>query len=350
MAQAISIHSFCDVRVRAREFILLVIGITIGILISIPSHHYTKLLPKASPEHSPTPPPPVPSNPPNVYNTQILKTCPSTANLSRGITRIHCLHAPRSDNNCTNSYTSWTSDLEDPRDRIQAKYHRLIRLLFKYPLSIDILDIGTNIGVVTFGSLAINRGHHVMAVEPVQIRVADVCRTAQLNGWFNSPHFSLVRAALSDRVGMNTIDVPVKTYDNASIASNKTYVSKENVVFLDGDGLLEETGFTPRMIRVRANGYELFALKGLKKYMRDRKRGHLVVIVELEHENMQRAGADPKEFFELMVEELGYVAYCRPRFDVGLTGYTSVRRGIKLSKNNFPPKEKKCKESYYVKE
>lgn len=71
--------------------------------------------------------------------SKLVTSYPSMAALPSGTTKRHCLHLPTAERKCKSAYTSWTSDSNDQRDRIQPRYYINVRLLFIYYFSMAIV-------------------------------------------------------------------------------------------------------------------------------------------------------------------------------------------------------------------
>ena len=233
------------------------------------------------------------------------------------------------------------------------RVHEADNLISKYPIPIDVLDIGANTGQVTFSVLLQEKRHRVLAVEPVQRNLNRLCRIAQLNSWLNSPSLTLVHAAASDHVANQTIFVPNGREDNAALSTNAATLNvrrskgEEDIFLLDGDGLLRETGFRPKFIKIDTQGHELFVLRGLKRYLKNAGRGEVLVMAELDEGLTRASNVKIIQIYELMVEELGYTAYCTPQFDFDNRGIVLRAGGNAVQKAEFPPNA--CSDAYYVK-
>lgn len=335
---------------KIRDFILLGIGMVLGAIILLPFQNSTsehRVIPSV---HS-TSPVPLSSKPKNAYNARIISNCPISPEYSTGSTQLIC-----SGPACERNYTRFgPPKLNQRRVRKidKMKSHKASILIEQYPLAIDILDIGANTGHVSSIILSQAIGHRILAVEPVEKNLNYICRTAQLNSWLGS-RLTIVHAAVSDRIDKERIFVPIGREDNAAISTNAATknVDKpkrgEDIFLLDGDGLLQETGFKPKFIKIDTQGHELFVLKGLKQYLKNAHKGEVIVMAELDYGLTEASGVDIMDVYKLMIEELGYSASCKADFEFDENGFVLRSKGIVLTKDNILSKHR-CGDAFYVK-
>ncbi|KAI0562967.1 S-adenosyl-L-methionine-dependent methyltransferase [Gracilaria domingensis] len=249
------------------------------------------------------------------------------------------------------TYSAWTGDKYFEHDVVAIRTHEAVRMMSKLKRSATILDVGANMGKVTFPILAMAQTHTVIAIEPVTFNVDHLCMTANLNGWLGHAGFLLLKAALSDREGTMEIFVPQGREDNAALSESAATANVggkdrgESVTLLTGDKLLREGGFNPDLIKIDTQGHELFVLRGLREYMEKAEPGELVIMAESDPKLMHMSGVNPKDIYQLMVVELGYKAYCRPDIDVEDERF--VVKGSPLSYEQYPPGG--CRDIFYYK-
>ena len=346
------------VSISIRDVVILAIGIVLGTIVSLPAHYSSSNLPVIASPYSQSPTSTLPSHKSiNSYNSRIVTQCPHSAKYSRGETKLVCGRT------CDQNYTVWAAPgvstltvKTDDVNIVKMKPHVAPYFVSKQPNPIDVLDVGANIGIVTAAILALRKGHRVLAVEPVEKNLNQICKISWLNSWLNSPLLTLVHAAASDHVGNETIYVPIGRGDNAAFTSEAAtkYVGgsaqAEEIFLLDGDGLLEETGFKPRLIKIDTQGHELFVLRGLKNFLKNAGKGEVIVIAELDIGITKASGVDVSDLYELMVEELGYSVACsrEMKYDDD-DKLLSIAKGKGLSKEKFLTRPG-CPDVYYVKE
>ncbi|PXF45197.1 Hexuronic acid methyltransferase AglP [Gracilariopsis chorda] len=249
------------------------------------------------------------------------------------------------------SFAAWTRNQTNERDVVALRTHEAVRIMGKLKRAGTLLDVGANIGKVTFPTLAMAQTHTVIAVEPVGVNLDQLCMTANLNGWLGHAGFLLLKAAMSDRAGSIEIFVPEGREDNSALneAAAVANVGKaehgEVVDVVVGDTVLREGGFKPDLIKIDTQGHELHVLRGLKKYLSQAKAREVLVMAESDPKLMHISGVDPKEIYQLMVVELGYKAYCRPTVDVEDEQF--VVKGTPLSRREYPPGG--CRDIFYFK-
>lgn len=249
------------------------------------------------------------------------------------------------------SFVSWTKNESFSRDTVVLRVHDAVRLMSKFQRPATLLDVGANIGKVTFPVLAMKQMHSVVAVEPVSANVNMLCMTANLNGWLGYPGFVLLQAALSDAKGEMKIYVPEGREDNAAVSSKaataNVYEQKhsENVKFLVGDDVLKHGGFKPDLIKIDTQGHELHVLKGMRQYLSSTAPEQVLVMAESDLKLMALSGVDPMEIYQLMTIDLGYSPYCKPVIEVTDGRFTV--NGDVLSREKYPPGG--CHDIFYFK-
>lgn len=249
------------------------------------------------------------------------------------------------------SFASWTKNSSFDKDSVALRTHEAVRLMSKLPQAGTILDVGANIGKVTFPILAMPQMHSVIAVEPVSTNVNLLCMTASLNGWIGNPGFTLLQAAMSDKMGQLDIYVPEGREDNAALSSDAATANVheekhgEVVKVLVGDDVLREGGFQPDLIKIDTQGHEIHVLKGLKGYLKNAPPESVLVMAESDPKLMALSGVDPKDIYQLMTVELGYSSYCRPTIEVVDGKFDVV--GEVLSRELYPPGG--CRDIFYFK-
>ncbi|CAN8070063.1 unnamed protein product [Agarophyton chilense] len=249
------------------------------------------------------------------------------------------------------SYAAWTGDKHFRQEVVSIRTHEAVRLMNKLKRAATLLDVGANIGKVTFPTLAMAQTHTVIAVEPVGFNVDHLCMTANLNGWLGHAGFLLLKAALSDKEGTMSIFVPNGREDNSALSERAATANVggedrgEKISVFTGDKLLSEGGFKPDVIKIDTQGHELFVLRGLRDFMAAAKAGELLVMAESDPKLMLMSGVNPKDIYQLMVVELGYRAYCRPVIEVEDEHF--VVKGSALSFEAYPPGG--CRDIFYYK-
>ncbi len=84
-------------------------------------------------------------------------------------------------------------------------------------------------------------------------------------------------------------------------------------------------------------GHEFRVLRGLREYLR--KADSVIVIAESDRDLMRKSGVDPRDIWDLMVNELGYEVYASgAQFRMG-KGVLRIHGTKPLSEKQFPPKD-----------
>ena len=342
--------------VNVRDVIILTIGIVLGTIVSIPLQQYSySNFPIVSSPYSQLST--LSSGKTiNSYNSRIVTQCPHSANYSKGGTKLVCGRT------CDQNYTVWSApgintltDKADDPNILQMRAHIAPYFASKQPKPIDILDVGANIGVVTAAILSQGIGHRILAVEPVEVNLNQLCKTAQLNSWLNSPRLTMVHAAASDHIATETIYIPIGRGDNAALSTDAATKNvlrpkrAEQIFLLDGDGLLKEIGFNPRIIKIDTQGHELYVLRGLKKFLSKAGKGEVLIIAELDFGLTKASGVNVMDLYKLMVEELGYSVVCNRKLKLDSDGkVVGVENGKPMNNVTFS-KATGCGDAYYFK-
>ncbi len=226
-----------------------------------------------------------------------------------------------------------------PTGRTPLKRVRLegpVRVMMSFNRSALLLDVGANVGRISFPTLAMPQRHRVISVEPVKNTVRWLCRTATLNGYNHHPRLTLVNAAFSSSDATMEIFIP-KRADNAAISrvASTSHIGggsrREVIHTVAGDRFLELGGLRPDVIKVDTQGHELQVLRGLRRYLRDARP---LVIAESDPQLMSDSGVNPKDVYRLMVRELGYTPFYSVRL-VEIDGKLTVR-GTVMHEAEYP--------------
>lgn len=241
------------------------------------------------------------------------------------------------------SFVSWTENASVTRTREVLRTFDTVRIMAKFDRPATLLDVGANVGKVSFPVMSMAETHTVVAIEPVKKNMDHLCMTANLNGWLGHPGLILIQAAMSDRSGDMKIYVPEGREDNAALDENAATANVRNpnyeevVHIIDGDSLLQEGGFEPDVIKIDVQGHEIHVLRGLQRYLIRAK--NVVVIAESDPKLMKESGVNPMDIYELMVTQLGYTPYLTANVTVS-NGVLKVE-GTILDKDLYPPHSSK---------
>ncbi len=219
-----------------------------------------------------------------------------------------------------------------PTGRTPVKRVRMegpVRVMMSFNRSALLLDVGANVGRISFPTLAMPQRHRVISVEPVKNTMQWLCRTATLNGYNHHPRLMLVNAAFSSSDTEMEIYIP-KRADNAAIsrAASTSQIGgssrREVIHTVAGDRFLELSGLRPNVIKIDTQGHEMQVLRGLRRYLRDARP---LVIAESDPRLMSDSGVSPKDVYRLMVRELGYTPFYSVRL-VEIDGKLTVRGAV----------------------
>lgn len=246
------------------------------------------------------------------------------------------------------NYVSWAETEEKSITSLRA--YPPVRAMSKFRRPAVLLDVGANIGKISFPTMGMFEPHTVIAVEPVRKNMDALCMGANLNGWNGHPNLILVEAAMSDADGEMQIFVPEGREDNSALSSTaataNVHVSQhpETIYTVSGDGFLEAGGFKPDVIKIDTQGHELHVLRGLRNYLKRAKR--VLVIAESDPKLMKQSGVDPMDVYKLMIIELKYTPYYHVDVDVK-NGELHVTGEI-IPEEIYPTKT--ARDIYYFKE
>ncbi len=166
-----------------------------------------------------------------------------------------------------------------------------------------VLDIGANTGTYTLYLAHLAR--HVYAFEPHPDNFKQLHENTKL-----LDNISLYDMALSDELGYNTLYICPT--DNGM---NRLYNSKwckggekiEGIITITIDYLYEKLNRFDNnkisFIKIDVEGYEYHVIRGaVDTLQRDRP----IIMMEWHPPTLEEAGADPREFYNYMKDELGY--------------------------------------------
>lgn len=239
------------------------------------------------------------------YDAVIVKDCAARLP-SGGVTTATKVKAVKVE------YLSWMFDAESAFKSLRA--YPPVRVMHAFKRPAVLLDVGANVGKISFPTLAMPQKHTVIAVEPVKKNMDILCKTADLNHHTTNPKLILVQGALSDADSTFQIYVPEGREDNSAISSDAATANvhvpshAETIRTISGDNFLNTMGLEPDVIKIDVQGHELAVLKGLRRYLGSATK-KVLVIAESDPKLMKKSGVDPNDIYDLMVKELGYSAY-----------------------------------------
>lgn len=210
------------------------------------------------------------------------------------------------------SFVTWTKNESFDRDTVSVRKHEAVRLMESLSRSATLLDVGADVGLVTMPILALPHAHTVMAIEARLQNVNHLCLTANLNGWVGAGGIMLLHAAVWDGVWKGFWFWKSLPERLGSMRSSWGY---EKMRWVMGDDVLFESGLRPDVIRIGAQGWEIYAISGLKTFMKKAGFGKLIVMKDMKMQLMKVWKRQESEVYELMIGELRYSAYCRPEVE-----------------------------------
>jgi FkbM family methyltransferase len=182
-----------------------------------------------------------------------------------------------------------------------------------------LIDVGGNIGMITLlGAHRVGPAGKVITFEPNPEAADRIAETLRENGIGN---VTLHRVALSDQPGRFTLSVITAHTGMGTLAEveeqHKPLVSaRHEVEVMRGDDVIGPTPLPGAVtMKMDIEGFEFRALRGMIQTLR---RYRPAIITEVSEHHLRRAGASPKEMFELLHAE-GYKSYL----------LTSGRRGLR---------------------
>jgi FkbM family methyltransferase len=169
------------------------------------------------------------------------------------------------------------------------------------------INVGANAGY--YCCFAQQRNIETVAIEPIPSNVATLSRNMQCNGW--GERITVLPVAVGDKSGF------VDVYGEGTGASavpgwaNNPRSLKQTVplVRLD-DVILPPGSFTPTLVLMDIEGFELFALRGASKLLTGLDKPVWVVEIATDVHQPRGVSFNPRfvETFALM-ESFGYAAY-----------------------------------------
>lgn len=202
--------------------------------------------------------------------------------------------------------------------------HPMLQLLRDFPYPIEFMDIDANVGYVSLPALAcLGQPHSVLSIEPVQRNLNRLLSNAALIGApVGSRKWFLLHAGLSDTDNFTVIHLPGNRTDNAALSKSSAVSNvhmpiesahNETIIIRRGDAVLNELKFNPSVIKIDVQGSELFALRGMKKYLSQNR--DIIVMSEHDRGLMLKSGVKADAVFVFM-EKLGFKAYCNAKFKI----------------------------------
>lgn len=170
------------------------------------------------------------------------------------------------------------------------------------------IDIGANIGSFTLVAAKIARRGEVHAFEPSVHHFSRLSRNVELNN-FRNVHLN--RKGLSDKTETATLFLPSMKgeMNNSGAASLYSSDAAEDMQLKEEIELISLDDYVANqkidridLIKIDIEGAEYGALKGSRKTL---ERLRPIVLMELDLDNLKRAGCEPGQILEFW-KELGY--------------------------------------------
>ena len=162
------------------------------------------------------------------------------------------------------------------------------------------VDVGANIGYFTlFASRLVGTSGRVVAIEPAQGNLARLCDHLAMN---QSANVLVVSTAAGSSHGVPFLHLPTPNNNGAANLRPAVGGAGHAVFQAPLDELFESCDVRPQLIKLDIEGFELEALRGLKRTL---ERHAPVVVCELTNEFLHEIGQDARELLQFM-ESLGY--------------------------------------------
>ncbi len=165
------------------------------------------------------------------------------------------------------------------------------------------VDVGANIGMITLlASQLVGTSGRVLAFEPNPKPRQQLREMLELN---NIENVTVYEVALSNMAAEATLSF-TNSHDGAGTLANFAVASagmevKQQVVKVEtGDKLIPPDLGGKMFIKIDVEGYETFALQGLKETL---KHYRPIILTELEPDHLTRAGSSVEELIRCMLEQ-----------------------------------------------
>lgn len=158
-----------------------------------------------------------------------------------------------------------------------------------------VLDIGANIGFFTLEmARLVGPQGKVIAFEPDAVNFGLLRQNIQLNHF---PHVTPVRAAVGQRNGTATLFTEPENKGDHRLYASPGHARSQVVRIWTIDEYCYRHGLQPDFIKMDIQGYELFALQGMKKVLQQKK---VRLLMEFWPAGLQAAGVQPLAVFSLL--------------------------------------------------
>ena len=163
-----------------------------------------------------------------------------------------------------------------------------------------VVDVGANIGYFSLlAASCVGHTGQVLSIEPTQRNLGRLCDHLWLN---QCSQVAVLSVAAGRRTDWANINFP--TYNNAGAATLRpmSTVQSQRAMVVALDDVFERYGLVPDFIKIDVEGFELEALLGMERTLRDHGP---VVVCELTDEFLREVGQSATDLVRFM-EGLGY--------------------------------------------
>lgn len=202
-----------------------------------------------------------------------------------------------------------TLDLSDWSQRytylLGRYYEKEVQLLMKAALKPGdrFVDIGANIGMISlYAAYLVTDKGTVNSFEPNPDCIAAIESSVKAN---HLTHVKLYPVALADKEDKLQLNLSSAHTGTATLAKINDTVKSFEVDVVIGDNLLLIDSTPIKMVKIDVEGFELRALKGIKKSL---ELSQPMLITEFIDSHFERAGTSSNEI-KIFISELGYKPY-----------------------------------------
>jgi len=175
-----------------------------------------------------------------------------------------------------------------------------------------VFDIGANIGIHTLTlSKAVGDGGSVIAFEPVKYLLKELSLNLHLNSTRNVKIVNVACGEIDKIAEMNVIKEGHFDSGNSSLVENENIISlnlnkinKVKVQVIALDNFVYRHGLSIDFIKMDIEGYELFALKGMREIIKEQKPK---MIIEYNLDRIHDLGFSNQDFNNIL--DLQYDCY-----------------------------------------
>ncbi|KAI0566749.1 Methyltransferase FkbM [Gracilaria domingensis] len=219
------------------------------------------------------------------------------------------------------------------------RIHDMTNILSLFKKPITLLDVGTNVGIISLTALyCLNVSHSTLSIEPVPMNARQFMEDVRRMGnAMEDGRIVFREIGFSNVNEMKDIYVPHNRGSNAALSeiastarSGEHPIQAVPIMLRKGDEVIHDMVTQlkhqrdPQIIKIDTQGNEPLVLAGMKDFLTKHREEGLMVFAEHDVRLLRTSGFHAYAVYDFM-KRLGYRVYCKPEVSVSDNGYGDLQ-------------------------